>query len=245
MEIEELNEAVNDLKNAISQFPVGVNKLDDYMPVEEKIINLRNELKAIDARCLTLNAITDMGMSDELPQGDLNKALENLNFNTTTYLINTKTLSQCLQSKAIQEIIYNDAGTKEIQSKIKICLSKLFLFNDKLLAKDETIKELKKKQYLLKLDCHNAIYDYQDFLKEKETRRNKKLKETHPDFIYNKEKIDRTISKINTMKKLITNLIASMSKELDEKEELVELLEKHKGLVNLEKITDMALNQSV
>lgn len=53
--------------------------------------------------------------------------------------------------------------------------------NDQMAQKIEKKKEVMKRQYQLKLECQHAIYDYQDFLKEKEALRKEQLQEIDPD----------------------------------------------------------------
>ena len=62
-------------------------------------------------------------------------------------------------------------------------LNRLLTLNDKMAAKNEKRKELMKKQYQLKVECHNAIYNHQEFLKEAEERRNQRLQELHPTIV--------------------------------------------------------------
>ncbi|XP_003426326.1 uncharacterized protein LOC100678315 [Nasonia vitripennis] len=244
MEIKHLNRAVDELKEAIANFPVGATTLDDFKPTDEKIIDIRKSLTALNARRLTLHAIIDSGISSNEPQGDLIKSFEKLNESSTNYLINSKTLKLCYQSRAIQDIVYKGAGTPEIQEKVKACLNKLFMVNDKMTAKNEKRKELVKKQYQLKKEFHHAIYHHQEVLQEKEARKNQHLQETNPDIVQLKEKINRSIAKIYTMKKLITNLIAAMSEHLQDNEELIDMLSKHKEVINLETIIELTQKQS-
>ena len=46
---------------------------------------------------------------------DLRESLEELNESTTNYLINTKALRLCYHSRALQNLVLNDAGTPELQ----------------------------------------------------------------------------------------------------------------------------------
>lgn len=61
MEIQQLDAAVNELQDAISNFPIGASTLDDFKPIDEKITDIRESLKALNARRLTLHAIIDSG----------------------------------------------------------------------------------------------------------------------------------------------------------------------------------------
>lgn len=59
MELDQLDEALGILSEVISEFPVGAKTVDDFRPVQEKIEVVRNELKYITARSITLQAIID------------------------------------------------------------------------------------------------------------------------------------------------------------------------------------------
>lgn len=61
MEIRQLDDAVSSLESAISEFPVGASTPDDFKPIEDKIITLRESLRALNARKLTMNALIDSG----------------------------------------------------------------------------------------------------------------------------------------------------------------------------------------
>lgn len=65
--------------------------------------------------------------------------------------------------------------------KAKSYLQQLFKLNNELILKNQKRQELMKKQYKLRLECHHALYDHQDFLKQREDQRNKKLEEDDPD----------------------------------------------------------------
>ncbi|XP_011502028.1 PREDICTED: uncharacterized protein LOC105365534 [Ceratosolen solmsi marchali] len=244
MAFEKLDKAIDSLEDTILQFPIGAKTKDDYKPIEQKIMDIRESLIAINARCLTAKAIIDCKLSSNSSE-KLHKSYDKLNKNISNYLINRKALILCNQSRGIQDIIFQNEGSKEIQEKVKVCLQKLFILNDKLISKHEKRKKLMKKQHHLKLESCNAIYDYQDFLKERETIRNQRLKELNPDYVQFKVKINRSISKIYTMKKLITNLIASMYKELYNNVELIEVLGKHKDMINYETIKEIARNTNL
>ncbi|XP_058789379.1 uncharacterized protein LOC131663189 isoform X2 [Phymastichus coffea] len=244
MEIRQLNNAISILDSTISEFPIGASTPDDFKPIEDKIINLRESLRALDARRLTVNAQIDSEMLEDLSEGDLIRSFERLNENTTNYLINFKTLKLCYQSKAIQDIIYKNEGSEDIQQ-AKACLNQLFAFNDRLIAKNEKKNRLMKKQHQLRLDCHQAIYNHQDYLKEREDRRNQQLEKMNPDIAEYKDKINKSILKINTMKRLITNLIASMCKNLYENENLIEMLAEHKKIINFDTIIELTQRQNL
>ena len=55
--------------------------------------------------------------------------------------------------------------------------------------------------------------------------------------------MERTIQKINIMKKLITNFIAGSVTLLKDEPVLLEILEKHRDIVSLETISNMIMNR--
>ena len=60
----------------------------------------------------------------------------------------------------------------------------------------------------------------------------------------NKKKINETLFKINTMKKLITNLCAVMPEKVFKFEELIKMLADHKEAVSIENIVELTQNRS-
>lgn len=63
-------------------------------------------------------------------------------------------------------------------------------------------------------------------------------------FFSNKERINKTIEKINMMKKLIVNFIAASSHMLNEPF-YVQMLEDHRELVNFETILKISQNSEI
>ncbi|XP_014238061.1 uncharacterized protein LOC106659858 [Trichogramma pretiosum] len=242
--MDKLDQALTKLEYAIDHFPLGASSPENYKSYEEQIADVRNSLKWINAREITLRALIDSNSTEDLPEGDLNQALDELNERTSNLLINKNTLQLGYHSKAIQDVVYGGAGTEEVQLRMKACLNKLFLKNDELAMQYEKKKELMKKEYELQLECHKAIYDHQEFLKERENKRNQELQENNPDLMTVRDKILRSIFKIHTQKKLITNLIGSMCHKLQNHPELVDLLAKHKDVINLETIVEMTHSKS-
>lgn len=92
----------------------------------------------------------------------------------------------------------------------------------------------------LKIECQNALFDYKKFLKEQEEICSKKLQETNPEIALNKEKTNKAIRNINIMKKLIVNFISASHYMLMENPHLIEMLEKHRELINIETILKMS-----
>ena len=56
MEYQRLHRALEKLGQSIKNFPIGAISIDDFMPVEDKIKNLRTILKEMNARILDLKA---------------------------------------------------------------------------------------------------------------------------------------------------------------------------------------------
>lgn len=123
-------------------------------------------------------------------------------------------------------------------------MCKLFVLNDNILSIEKEIENALKKQLELKIQCRNALFEYKDFLKEQEELRNKRLEETNPQHAINKERINKTIEKINMMKKLIVNFIAASSHMLNEPF-YVQMLEDHRELVNFETILKISQNSEI
>ena len=61
MEYERLSRALEMLGKKIEEFPVGAISVEDFIPVEDKIKNLRTVLKEMDARILNLKAAIGKG----------------------------------------------------------------------------------------------------------------------------------------------------------------------------------------
>lgn len=123
-------------------------------------------------------------------------------------------------------------------------MHELFTLNDKIITLQGTIEDKIQKQLDLKIECQNALYEYKNFLKEQEELRNKRLQETNPQIARNKEKMNKTIQKINIMKKLITSFIAASSHMLMDKPILVEMLKNHRELISVETIVKISQNTS-
>lgn len=62
-------------------------------------------------------------------------------------------------------------------------MSKLFAFNDNIMAIQEAIERESRLQLDLKVECQKALFDYKNFLKEQERIRSKRLQETNPEIV--------------------------------------------------------------
>ncbi|XP_031839583.1 uncharacterized protein LOC116430070 [Nomia melanderi] len=241
-EFEHLKDAVNKLKKSVSNFPVGAVSLDDYKPIEDRIKNMRNSLTGLNARLLMLKAHNKCQEIDEPPEGDIKDTVSTLHEATSNALLNNKAIQLCLYSRTIQNILAGKEGDPDQQLKIYTYLSKLFNLNDDMLKIEKEIEEAVQKQYELKTQCRSALFEYRKFLNEQEEIRNKKLQETNPGIVKNKQDVIESIQNINIMKQLIANLIAASNHLLMQKPELLELLEKHRDLISMEDILKMAQN---
>jgi len=62
-------------------------------------------------------------------------------------------------------------------------MSKLFAFNDSIMAIQEAIERESRLQLDLKIECQKALFDYKNFLKEQERIRSERLQETNPEIV--------------------------------------------------------------
>lgn len=90
------------------------------------------------------------------------------------------------------------------------------------------------------MECQKALFDYKNFLKKQEEVRSKKLQEKYPEIVRNKTGVEKTLRKINIMKKLIRNFIAVSGYMLAKEPILLEALENHRELINIETIVKMS-----
>ncbi|KAG7198483.1 hypothetical protein KM043_005860 [Ampulex compressa] len=239
-EFGHLHQALASLGKNIANFPIGAACLNDFEPVEEKIRITRESLKHLNSRLLSLKANRQSSSipnsSDETEEETIQKLQE-----ATSYsLINNKAIKLCLHSNAIQAIVNEEEGTPEMQEKVCAYMRKLFSLNDNILAIQESIESAVKKQLKLKMQCQSALFEYKHFLKEQEELQSKRLQETNPEIARNKDKMNKTLQRVNVMKKLITNFIAASGYMLQEEPLLLEMLEKHRETLNVETILKMS-----
>lgn len=62
-------------------------------------------------------------------------------------------------------------------------MSKLFAFNDSIMAIQKAIERESRLQLDLKIECQKALFDYKNFLKEQERIRSERLQETNPEIV--------------------------------------------------------------
>ncbi|XP_033220522.1 uncharacterized protein LOC117175087 [Belonocnema kinseyi] len=242
MEYERLSRALEMLGRKVKEFPIGAISIDDFMPVEDKIRKLRTTLKEMDARSLSLKAAIRKSRVRQVAERDINETLEKLNEETSNYIINEKTINLCLEADAIENMIYGGQINPENQEKLYVIPTKLYSLTDEGLSLQKEIKELMQKQLFLKIEAQNRAQEYRDFLQQQEELRIENLQKSNPVMAQYKKKMERTIRKINVMKKLIINFIASSGILLREKPILLEMLEKHRDIVSLETISNMVEN---
>ncbi|KAK2575414.1 hypothetical protein KPH14_008327 [Odynerus spinipes] len=222
-------------KKSVIEFSVGAVSLDDYRPVNEKIQIMRETLRRLNARVLMLKIKRDTKSSDEMPTESIEDTYQRLQEDTARTIINNNAIKQCLLSSAIGDVMSNKTHV-DINEKMYDHLKKLFMLNDAILSTQYSIQTALQKQLDLKIQCQKEIFNYHKFLKEQDEQRKQKLQKTNPKIAKNKEKMMKDIRKINIIKKLITNLIATSGKLLEEEPLLLEMLEKHAQLINEETI---------
>ncbi|TGZ38005.1 Uncharacterized protein DBV15_05284 [Temnothorax longispinosus] len=217
MELDELEGSVKRLNAVVDGFPIGAASLDDFKPIEEKIRAARESLMRLNARSLMLRAkykqyIDNGREEDEDEAGD------------------------ALQSVVSDTLI----NAKAIKLKLHTYMSKLLSLNDSVLTIQKTIEETSRVQLDLKVECQKTLFNYKNFLKEQEQLRSERLQKTNPGIVENKDKMERTIRKINIMKKLIRNFVAVSGYMLAKEPILLKMLENHRELMNIETIVKMS-----
>ncbi|XP_076640815.1 uncharacterized protein LOC143352338 isoform X2 [Halictus rubicundus] len=238
-DFQRLRDAVAKLHQSVSNFRVGAVSLDDYKPTEDRIKNMRDTLTQLNARLLMLKA-HDTFRNTEILEENIADSATKLHNATSDSLLNNKAIKICLHSYTIQSILAGNEGDKEKQMKINACMHTLFTINDEMLTIQKEIDKAVQKQLDLKIECQNMLFEHKKFLEEQEEVRNKRLQEKNPEIARNKKKLIEKVDKINIMKKLIVNFIAASSHLLMKESMLVEMLEKHRDLVNIDTILKMA-----
>ncbi|XP_014471418.1 PREDICTED: uncharacterized protein LOC106742727 [Dinoponera quadriceps] len=243
MEFDKLEQCIKSLNEAVSEFPIGAVSLEDYEPIEKKIQVTRESLMRLNARLLMLRAKSKHYTRHEKLRGteeELGEALQRIISDT---LINHGAIKLCLHSATIVSILNNKEGNEEHQKKLCAYMSKLFIVNDNIISIQQSIEEAFETQLNLKVECQKALNDYKNFLKEQKEIQNRKLQETCPDIARNKSRMENTLRKINIMKKLIRNFIAASNFMLTKQPLLLEMLEKHRELLNVETILKMTQDE--
>lgn len=240
VELDELERFVGKLSAVMDRFPIGAISMDDFKPTEEKIRTTRESLMHLNARSLLLKAKYKQS-SDGRRRGSEDE-VRDMPSVVSDKLINAKAVKLCLHSTTILSILGNMEGSEEDQKKLYEYMGKLFTLNDSAIAIQETIEKESQIQLDLKVECQKALFDHKNFLKQQEQLRSERLQKTNPEIVENKNRMERTIRKINIMKKLIRSFIAVSGHMLQEEPILLEMLEKHRELLNVETI--MKISQS-
>ncbi|XP_011693784.1 PREDICTED: uncharacterized protein LOC105453477 [Wasmannia auropunctata] len=240
VELDELERSVGKLSAVMDRFPIGAISMDDFKPTEEKIRTTRESLMHLNARSLLLKAKYKQS-SDGRRRGSEDE-VRDMPSVVSDKLINAKAVKLCLHSTTILSILGNMEGSEEDQKKLYEYMGKLFTLNDSAIAIQETIEKESQIQLDLKVECQKALFDHKNFLKQQEQLRSERLQKTNPEIVENKNRMERTIRKINIMKKLIRSFIAVSGHMLQEEPILLEMLEKHRELLNVETI--MKISQS-
>ncbi|XP_043253261.1 uncharacterized protein LOC122397871 [Colletes gigas] len=238
-EFENLSRAIKSLNKSVSNFPVGAVSLDDYTPIEERISNMRELLQFLNARLIMLKthheSATASNATDNEFEEDMEHTITHLHEETANFHITNKAFKLCLHTEATQAILEAKDDDQNMQKKICALLCQLYILNDKSMLLQAAIEDSLQKQLDLKIQCQNALFDYQKFLKTEEDLLSQKLQETNPEVAQNKKKAMMLLQKINLMKKLIVNLIPPSNKLID-KPFLLDLLADHRDLITMEGI---------
>ncbi|XP_047349494.1 uncharacterized protein LOC124949039 [Vespa velutina] len=247
VDFKNLERALKQLRENVAEFSIGAVCKDDYRPTDEKIEILRKSIHRLTSRTIMLKAKKDNTLTEEVPTNNMEDTFQKLQEDTAKAIINNIAIEQCLHSSTILDVMSDEHQT-DVQEKMYTAMKKLFMLNDAILSTQQSVQNAFKKQLDLKIQCQKAIFDHHSFLKEKEEQRKQKLQKTNPTVVKNKEKMMRNINKINVMKKLITNFIATSGELLMKEPFLLEMLEKHAELINEEttrKITENANKDKV
>ncbi|KAL2729075.1 uncharacterized protein V1477_016556 [Vespula maculifrons] len=228
-----LEQALKQLRENVAEFSIGAVSRDDYRPPDEKIEILRKSIHRLSSRTIILKAKKDITLNEEIPTTNMENIFQELQENTAKAIINNIAIEQCLRSSTILDVM-SDENQIDVQEKMYAAMRKLFMLNDVILSTQQSVQKAFKKQLELKIQCQKAIFDHHSFLKEKEEQRKQNLQKTNPNVVKNKEKLMKTINKINIIKKLITNFIATSGKLLMKRPFLLEMLEKHAEIINEE-----------
>lgn len=242
MDFDKLEQSVTNLNAVINKFPIYAISLDDFKPVEEKIQTARISLMHLNARFLILAAKYKQYINNTQKRNKKNiKGV--LQYVTSDTLINAKAIKLCLHSTTILSILSNKEGTVEDQKRLYTNMNKLCTLNDKIMTIQKNIEKASQEQLNLKIECQKALFNYKDFLREQEQIQSKRLENIYPDIVNNKSKMERTLRKINVMKKLIRSFIATS--DMLAKESMLEILENHRELISVETIIKLSQSEEV
>lgn len=244
MERQKLNQVLQLLDEAAIESSNGEITIDGLIPVENKIKHLKTVLKEMNARILYLKSVNGENKITELPEEDLSTTFDELTEEITSqYIINSNGVNLGLETYALEGIL-NNKDTPESKEKVLQLCNTLFNCNDNALTIQSEIHELQKKLLQLKIKDLQEVQKYRIFLKEQEELRVNKLEQSNPTEARFKQKIEQSIQKINLMKKLIMKLISGSTNLLNSDEtDMLELLKKHRKIINIETISNMLQDQ--
>ncbi|XP_053596668.1 uncharacterized protein LOC106693805 [Microplitis demolitor] len=238
-DINKLKRSLFILNKSITEFPVAAVTLDDYKPIDEKIRELRESLKCLTARVKTLKIKMNLYSTETPTEEEAPALVKNLQNHITHCVINDNAVTACYQSYAVQRALYNKNIDPDIHKKVKLLMSSIYNFNDSMLKyKTQLSGNLLDEELNLKDELYQMLIDYNEFLKIKEGIRNKKLAESNPEVAEKKAKALKLITKINMMKRLISNFISVASSLIRENPELKDILKRHRDLIDLDIIID-------
>ncbi|XP_012235026.1 chromosome partition protein Smc-like [Linepithema humile] len=242
MNFDKLEQSIKNLNAVVNKFPIGAISSNDFKPVEEKMQTARMSLMHTNARFLILAAKIKQYIDNrQQRKKEIKGVLQDV---TSDTLVNTKAIKLCLHSITALSILNEEEGTVEDQKKLDINMEKLFNLNEKIMAIQKNIEEASQVQLNLKIECQKALFNHKNFLREQEQIRSEKLQETNPEIMNTKSQMEKTLRKINIMKKLIRIFIATSDDMLANKL-LLEMLEKHRESINVETIMKMAESEEL
>ncbi|XP_015190905.1 PREDICTED: uncharacterized protein LOC107074196 [Polistes dominula] len=239
-DFKNLEQALRRLRKNVAKFPIGAVSLYDHKPVEEKIQILRGSTSRLNSKKIMVKAKINYTKNKSSTKSK-EDSFEMLQDSTAKAIINNNAIKLCLRGCTIQDIMFNKYKT-DIKKKMIMAMRKLFMLNDAILSNQQSVENAFQKQLILKIECQKSILDYHTFLKEQDTQRKEKLQKTNPTIAENKEKILKFIKKINIIKKLITNFVATSAVLLMKEPLLIEMLEKHGEIINEETIMKLTEN---
>ncbi|XP_046744374.1 uncharacterized protein LOC124410210 isoform X2 [Diprion similis] len=235
MALQQLNQALQALSKSVSNFHVGAVSIDDFKPLEEQIQDIRQILRKQKAHWILVNAKHNAQGNQDVGDG-----FENLHQAVGNMKIAGSMINVCLQSCTIDDIVLKDKSSPEIKKQVKECLTRLFILSDKLISLNVSMANALNEELNLKKECQESLLEHSQFLQTQKALRNARLHDANPEILRNKKKLELRLLKINIMKRLMTNMIATASDMLTQEPFLFEMMLKHRDIINIETIIEMA-----
>ncbi|XP_046621238.1 uncharacterized protein LOC124305662 isoform X1 [Neodiprion virginianus] len=239
MALQQLTQALQALSKSVSNFHVGAVSTDDFKPIEEKIEDIRQILRKQKAHWILVNTKHNAHSVTEGNQ-DVGNGFEDLHQAVGDLRIANSMVNVCLQSCTINDIVLKDKSPPEIKKQVKECLSRLFILSDKLISLNVSMTKALNEELNLKKECQESLLEHSQFLQTQKALRNARLQDANPEILRNKKKLETRLTKINIMKRLMTNMIATASEMLSQEPFLFEMMLKHRDIINIETIIEMA-----